>query len=88
MSTAAKSLLKTPIERRQSRVRLFSLLGSFAVYYGAFPDLYATIFLFPLTSAGLPFRVSIFTVLCTFAFCPKKAKSNSEVYLKMEMLVT
>ena len=44
--------------------------------------------LFPLTSACRQKRGFPSTVLCTFAFCPKKAKSNSEVYLKMEMLVT
>jgi len=44
--------------------------------------------LFPLTSANSLSKFGISTVLCTFASCPKKAKSNSEVYLKMEMLVT
>ena len=41
-----------------------------------------------MTSAYSHSEFKISTVLCTFAFCPKKAKSNSEVYLKMEMLVT
>ena len=41
-----------------------------------------------MTSAYSHSEFKISTVLCYPAFCPKKAKSNSEVYLKMEMLVT
>ena len=46
------------------------------------PATHATIFLSAWTSAYRQKRCFSSTVLCAFAFCPKKAKSNSEARRK------